>query len=210
MEKEYIKKSLIEMIPSPKCELNYTSDYTLLIAILLSAQCLDKKVNKVTPILFSKYPTLLELKNANLKELTEIIRPLGLANNKAKAIIELSSILLDKYEGKVPQNREILTTLPGIGIKTSGVFLAEFYKHNYFPVDTHVKRVSYRLGLTNLEDNVNKIEETLTNLFKNDLDILHLRFVLFGRYICKSKNPECNKCKFYNKCIITRQNNYRQ
>lgn len=204
MKKEFIIASLNEMIKDPKCELNYNSDYTLLIAILLSAQCLDKKVNQVTPILFKKYPTLFDLKNANINDIIEIIRPLGLANNKAKSIIELSKILVDKYDQKVPTDRNILITLPGIGIKTSGVFLAEFYKQNYIPVDTHVKRVSYRLGLIEKNSTIEQIEETLSKKFKTNLDMLHLRLVLFGRYICKSQNPKCNECKFNGQCNLTR------
>ena len=204
MKKEFIIESLNEMIKNPKCELNYTSDYTLLIAILLSAQCLDKKVSEITPILFKKYPTLESLKDAPLEDLIKIIHPLGLANNKAKSIKELSTILVDKYESKVPTNRTILTTLPGIGIKTSGVFLCEFYNQNYLPVDTHVKRVSYRLGLVKEDASINQIEETLSKKFKTNLNILHLQLVLFGRHICKSKNPKCDECKFNKYCIITR------
>ena len=204
MEKEYIVKSLKEMIPSPKCELNYTSDYTLLIAILLSAQSLDKNVNKVTPVLFSKYPTLKDLKSAPIEDITQIIKPVGLANNKAKAIKELSTILVDKYDSKIPTERSILTSLPGVGIKTSGVFLVELYHSNYLPVDTHIKRVSHRLNLVKEDFTINQIEETLTNFFENeDLATLHQLLVLFGRYICKSKSPECNKCKFLGKCLIT-------
>ena len=155
-------------------------------------------------MLIRKEESLIDLKNANLNDLIQIIHPLGLSNNKAKAIKELSTILVDKYNCKVPTDRAILTTLPGIGIKTSGVFLAEFYNQNYLPVDTHVKRVSYRLGLTNEQANVNEVEETLTNLFKTNLNTIHLQLVLFGRHICKSKNPECSKCKFNHKCILTR------
>lgn len=205
MNNSEILKSLEEMIPNPKCELNYTSDYTLLIAILLSAQSLDKNVNKVTPVLFEKFPTLEAIKLAPIEEIKNIIKPVGLANNKAKAIKELSTILVDKYNSKIPIDREILTTLPGIGIKTSGVFLVEYYAHNYLPVDTHVKRVSYRLGLIEESYSINLIEETLSNYFDNkNLGHIHQLFVLFGRYICKSKSPECSKCKFKGKCILTR------
>ena len=204
MNKDFIISSLSTMIENPKCELIYNSDYTLLIAILLSAQSLDKNVNKVTPILFDKFPTLNDLKNANINDIINIIKPVGLANNKAKAIKELSTILVDKYNSKVPLDREILTTLPGIGIKTSGVFLVEFTNANYLPVDTHIKRVSYRLNLTSENDSVEKIEETLSNFFNNtNLAMLHQRLVLFGRYICKSKKPECDKCKFKGKCLLT-------
>lgn len=205
MNKEFIISSLKEMIKDPKCELNYNSDYTLLIAILLSAQSLDKNVNKVTPLLFEKFPTLGDLKNANVNDIVDIIKPVGLANNKAKAIKQLARVLVDNYNSQVPLNRDILTTLPGIGIKTSGVFLIEFNNQNFLPVDTHVKRVSFRLNLTSENDSVEKIEETLSEFFDyKDLSTLHQRMVLFGRYICKSKNPLCDKCKFKGKCILTR------
>ena len=148
MKSDFVLQSLEQMIPDPKCELNYNSDYSLLIAILLSAQTLDKHVNKITPILFERFPTLNDLKFAPLSELINIIKPLGLANNKAKAIKELATILVDEFGSKIPLDRHTLTTLPGRGIKTSGVFLVEFYNANFLPVDTHVKRVSYRLGLT--------------------------------------------------------------
>ena len=200
MNKEYIINSLSEMIKDPKCELNYTSDYTLLIAILLSAQTLDKNVNKITPILFNKYPTLLDLKEADIDELEKIIHPLGLSYNKSKSIKNLATILIDKYDGVIPLSRKELSLLPGIGNKTSGVFLVEFHKQNFIPVDTHIKRVSYRLGIANENDNVDLIETKLTKFLDNkDLAIMHQRLVLFGRYICKSKNPECSKCKFNKK-----------
>ena len=205
MNNEYIIKSLKQMIPNPKCELHYTSDYTLLIAILLSAQSLDKTVNKITPILFAKYPTLNDLKLATTQDIATIIKPVGLANNKAKAIKNLSTMLVDKYNSNVPIDRHTLSSLPGIGIKTSGVFLVEYYNKNYLPIDTHIKRVSYRLGLTNQTDTVNQIEETLSNFFNHQhLGEAHQLLVLFGRYICKSKSPQCNKCKFKGKCLLTR------
>ena len=204
MKKEYILESLKEMIPNPKCELDYNSDYTLLIAILLSAQTLDKNVNKITPILFNKYPTLVDLKNAKLEDLEQIIKPIGLSKNKSKSVKNLATILVDKYDGKIPKSREELSTLPGVGNKTSGVFLVEYYNQNFLPVDTHVKRVSYRLGLVNENDDVDKIEKQLTAIFKTNLAILHQRLVLFGRYICKSKNPDCTNCKFNKKCILTK------
>lgn len=204
MNKEYILASLEEMIPNPKCELDYNSDYTLLIAILLSAQTLDKNVNKITPILFTKYPTLIALKNASLEDLEEIIKPIGLSKNKSKSVKNLATVLVDKYNGKIPKSREELSTLPGVGNKTSGVFLVEYYNQNFLPVDTHVKRVSYRLGLVNENDDVDKIEKQLTSIFKTDLAILHQRLVLFGRYTCKSKNPDCINCKFNKKCILTK------
>ena len=204
MTKDYILTSLEEMIPNPKCELNYNSDYTLLIAILLSAQTLDKHVNKVTPILFSKYPTLKDLKNANLSDLEQIIHPLGLSKNKSKAIKNLATTLVEKYNEKIPTTREELTKLPGVGNKTSGVYLVEYLGENFLPVDTHIKRVSYRLGLTKEDETPDNIESILTSLFKENLAILHQRMVLFGRYTCTSKNPKCEHCKFNKKCILTK------
>ena len=204
MNQTYVRECLKDMIKNPKCELNYTSDYTLLIAILLSAQSLDKSVNKVTPLLFEKYPTLLALKEADIEDIISIIKPVGLARNKATAIKKLSTILLDTYNGKIPLDRDILASLPGVGIKTSGVFLVEFASFNYLPVDTHIKRVSYRLGLVNENDSINKIEETLSEFFNYiELNQIHQLLVLFGRYICKSKKPECHKCKFNGKCLLT-------
>lgn len=205
MKKEYIINSLSEMIQNPKCELIYDSDYSLLIAILLSAQTLDKNVNKVTPILFDKYPTLLDLKEADINELEKIIHPLGLSFNKSKSIKNLATILVDKYNGIIPTSRKELSSLPGIGNKSAGVFLIEFHKQNFLPVDTHVKRVSYRLGLTKETDSTDSIEKTLSEYFNNEnLSIIHQRLVLFGRYICTSKNPKCNECKFNKKCILTK------
>lgn len=204
MNTEYILNSLKEMIPSPKCELNYDSDYTLLIAILLSAQTLDKNVNKITPILFTKYPTLLSLKEADEADIEKIIHPLGLSFNKAKSIKKLATTLIDDYNEKIPLSRSELAKLPGVGNKTSGVFLVELYKENLIPVDTHIKRVSYRLGLTNEDDTPDEIEAKLTTIFKTNLYLLHQRLVLFGRYTCTSKKPKCDQCKFNKKCILTK------
>jgi len=205
MDKQYILSSLSKTIENPVCELNYNSDYTLLIAILLSAQALDKNVNKITPILFDKYPTLIDLKNADLSDLEKIIHPLGLSKNKSKAIKNLANDLMDKYNGIVPNSRKELASLPGIGNKSAGVFLIEFYKQNFLPVDTHVKRVSYRLGLVKQTDNTDIIESKLTSYFNNkNLALTHQRLVLFGRYICTSKKPKCETCLFNKKCILTK------
>jgi endonuclease-3 len=140
----------------------------------------------------------------HLKDLEQIIKPIGLSKNKSKSVKNLATILVDKYESKIPTSREILSTLPGVGNKTSGVFLVEYYNQNFIPVDTHVKRVSYRLGLTKEDDSPDVVEKVLTNMFKTNLAILHQRLVLFGRYTCTSKNPKCNNCKFNKKCILTK------
>ena len=201
MNTNTIIKNLNKLFPNPKCELNYNNDWQLLIAILLSAQCTDKKVNNVTPVLFSKYPTLKELKEADFVELEKIIHPLGLSNNKAKNIIKLSTVLHDNYNDKVPNTKKELTSLPGIGNKTANVMLIEYFNIPAFPVDTHVERVSKRLQLCLEKDNVQTIEKKLTSLFEEKYWAkLHLQLVLFGRYICKAIKPQCNDCLFKNLC----------
>ena len=201
MNSSFVLNSLNSLFPNPKCELNYNNEWQLLIAILLSAQCTDKKVNAITPILFKKYPTLKDLKNANFNELENIIHPLGLSNNKAKNIINLSKVLNEQYNDTVPNKKEELVKLPGIGVKTANVMLIEYFKIPAFPVDTHVSRVSKRLNLCNETDNVTTIEKKLTSLFKQSAwATLHLQMVLFGRYICKAIKPDCSKCPFKGKC----------
>lgn len=201
MTSKTILKNLELMFQDPKCELIYNNDWQLLIAILLSAQCTDKKVNAITPILFSKYPTLKDLKEASFNELELIIRPLGLSNNKAKNIIALSTILHDSYNNKVPNTKEELVKLPGIGTKTANVMLIEYFNIPAFPVDTHVSRVSKRLQLCNEDDSVEIIEKKLTNIFpEKEWATLHLRMVLFGRYICKAQKPDCSNCLFNKEC----------
>ncbi len=201
MDNNFIITTLKNLFPNAKCELNYENDWQLLIAILLSAQCTDKKVNQVTPLLFSKYPTLLDLKLSNFEDVEKIIHPLGLSNVKAKNIINLSTILHDKYNDKVPNNKKDLISLPGIGTKTANVMLIEYFNIPAFPVDTHVSRVTKRLGICKENTPIAKIEDILTTRFpKSEWALLHIRMVLFGRYICKASKPNCNSCLFKDKC----------
>ena len=201
MDSKTIINNLELMFKDAKCELDYNNDWQLLIAILLSAQCTDKKVNKVTPLLFSKYPTLKDLKEANINEIEEIIHTLGLSNTKAKNIIALSTILHDSYNDKVPNSKEELIKLPGIGTKTANVMLIEYFNIPAFPVDTHVARVSKRLELCTDTDSVEKIEKKLTKIFPIETwALLHIRMVLFGRYICKAVKPDCANCLFNKQC----------
>lgn len=208
MDTKLIISNLESMFEDAKCELNYNNDWQLLIAILLSAQCTDKKVNKITPILFSKYPTIKDLKLAKYEELESIIHPLGLSNNKARNIISLSTILHDVYNDQVPNTKEELIKLPGIGNKTANVMLIEYFNTPAFPVDTHVTRVSKRLKLCNENDSVIQIEKKLMKKFpKDSWALLHLRMVLFGRYVCKAVKPNCNNCLFYKNCNYNKKNN---
>lgn len=191
-----------EILPQAGCELTYSSDYGLLIAVMLSAQCTDKKVNKVTDVLFSKYKTLKELDEAPLEDIESIIKSLGLYKNKAKNIKLITRRLIDFYDGKVPSSKEELTTLAGVGNKTANVVRIEIFKEPEFPVDTHVKRISNRLGLVNEED-PDKIEQILRRKFPKDKWILlHHQMIHFGRYYCKAMNPMCENCKLKGICKV--------
>ena len=202
MKKNSIDLYLDELFPNPKCELIYNSDYELLIAIVLSAQSTDKRVNMVTPIIFSKYNTLNKLKKAPLEDLEDIIRPVGSFRKKASYIKNIASIIEDQYNGKVPRNRDILITFPGVGRKTANVFLSEYYNEPAIAVDTHVDRVSKRLKLASRNDDVLKIEKKLEKCFSKDVWAKrHLQLVLFGRYFCKAIKPMCDTCKLKEICI---------
>ena len=198
---DQIEKYLDEIIPNPKCELNYFNDYSLLISIMLSAQTTDKRVNEVTDVLFKKYKSLEELKVADYKDLKEIIRPLGNYTKKAFNVREIARILIDEYQGVVPKEREILEKLPGVGRKTANVFLAEYLSVPAIAVDTHVERVSKRLKLVKEDANVLIIEKALmANIKKENWSKRHLQLVLFGRYYCKAKKPFCDECKLQKIC----------
>ena len=152
MNSNLIIKNLELMFKEAKCELNYKNDWQLLIAIILSAQSTDKKVNKITPILFEKHPTIESLANAKAEDIEPIIRPIGLSNTKAKNIINLAKILHEQYNDSVPNNKEQLIKLPGVGTKTANVMLIEYFNIPAFPVDTHVSRVSKRLNICQKQD----------------------------------------------------------
>lgn len=196
-----IENYLDFLFPNPKCELIYNKDYELLIAVVLSAQSTDKRVNQVTPILFEKFPSLYELKDAELFDLENIIRTVGAFRKKSFYIKEIARIIVDNYQGVVPDNRTKLEKLPGVGRKTANVFLSEFYNYPAIAVDTHVERVSKRLKLANSSDTVLEIERKLMKKFNKDLWARrHLQLVLFGRYYCKAKKPLCNNCPLNDIC----------
>ena len=196
-----INNYLDELIPNPICELNYQKDYELVIAVMLSAQTTDKGVNKVTSILFQKYNSLEKLASSNIEDIKEIVKPIGNYNKKANNIIEISKILINKYNKQVPKTYEELEILPGIGRKSANVIRSEIYKIPSFAVDTHVIRVTNRLGLVKTKDPV-IIEKELEKIFKKrDWIRKHQQLVLFGRYYCKAKNPNCQNCKLLNICL---------
>jgi endonuclease-3 len=156
-----------------------------------------------TSILFDRYKSLEALKGANLKDLESIIRSIGSFRKKSEYIKEIARILADEYDSKVPSDHELLTKLPGVGRKTANVFLAEYYNYPYIGVDTHVERVSKRLGLASKNDDVLKVEKKLQKVFKKEeWAKRHLQLVLFGRYHCKAIKPECDNCKLKDICKI--------
>lgn len=192
---------LDEMFPNPKPELIFHSDYELLLAVMLSAQTTDKRVNTVTAVMFNKYPNLEKLMDAEIKDLENIIHPLGSFRKKAQYTKEIAKIIVEEYNGVVPTDKDILTTLPGIGRKTANVFLSEFYGYPAIAVDTHVERVSKRLKMAYLKDDVYKVEKKLERKFpKEEWSKRHLQLVLFGRYHCKAIKPNCSNCKLKDIC----------
>ena len=185
------------LYPDARCELNYYKDYELLIATILSAQSTDKRVNSVTPVLFSKYD-IYSLANANVKDIEKIIYPVGTYHKKAEYIKNVALRLVIEYNGMVPNNRDFLESLPGVGRKTCNVVLSNIYNIPAIAVDTHVKRVANRLGIVDSDD-VLIIEKKLMDFFpKKSWSRIHHQLVLFGRYVCKSVKPDCNSCPFKN------------
>lgn len=190
-----------ELFPNAHCELNYTKDYELLIAIVLSAQTTDKRVNMVTKVLFSKYKTLEELMSANTGDIEEIIKPIGTFKKKSIFVKEIATRLVKEKNGVVPNDRKYLETLSGVGRKTTNVFLSEFYHVPSIAVDTHVERVSKRLGLAKTEASVKEVEESLMKkIAKENWIKAHHQFIFFGRYHCKAIRPNCNECKLKEIC----------
>lgn len=187
-------------IPNPKCELDYNSPFELLIATILSAQCTDKRVNIVTKELFKKYD-INSLANASKKDIEDIIRSCGSYSKKSEYIITVSKRLLKDYDGIVPNDRKYLESLPGVGRKTTNVVLKNIYNEPSIPVDTHVERVSKRLGFARINDSVTIIEKKLMKKIPKDKwNRVSEQILLFGRYYCTSKNPKCLDCKFKNYC----------
>tara|TARA_B100000401_G_scaffold187544_1_gene126178 strand:- start:12 stop:641 length:630 start_codon:yes stop_codon:yes gene_type:complete len=186
--------------PNPPVPLDHKDNYTLLIAVLLSAQCTDERVNKITPLLFSKADNPKDMLRLNVEEIREIIKPCGLSPRKSKAIYELSKILINKHGGKVPASFEELEALPGVGHKTASVVMAQAFNVPAFPVDTHIHRLMYRWGLSNGK-NVEQTEKDAKRLFPEEIwNDLHLQIIFFGRKYCPArghKTEECPICSKY-------------
>ena len=189
--------------PEAKCSLDFNKPFDLVVAVMLSAQCTDERVNKTTPALFSKYPTIESFANADITDLEKMIHPCGFYKNKAKNIIETAKKVLSDFDGIVPSNMEDLLTLPGVGRKSANVIMLEVFGiAQGIAVDTHCKRISNRLGLSK-ESDPTKIEFDLIQKFSSETlkDVNHL-FIYFGRDICTARNPKCEQCPLRNFCKL--------
>ncbi|MDD4974157.1 MAG: endonuclease III [Bacteriovorax sp.] len=197
----YILKRLEELYPETPIPLDHSDPYTLLIAVLLSAQCTDARVNKITPALFQKADAPEKMVTLTIEEIAALIRPCGLSPRKSKAIHELSQILIDKYEGLVPQSFEALESLPGVGHKTASVVMAQSFGVPAFPVDTHIHRLAQRWGLTSGK-NVEQTEMDLKKIFpKEKWNKLHLQIIFYGREHCSARGCDgltCEICSAFN------------
>jgi endonuclease III len=190
-----------EMFPDAHCELIHSNPFELVIAVALSAQCTDVLVNKVTKELFKKYKTPEDYLRVPVEELQNDIRSIGLYRNKAKNIQSLCRLLLDEYDGEVPRDRDELTKLPGVGRKTANVVVSVAFNIPAIAVDTHVERVSKRLGICRWKDSVLEVEKTLMKKVPEDeWSVTHHRLIFFGRYHCKAQNPQCPSCPLLELC----------
>jgi len=197
----YILQTLQSMFPDAKCELNHSNPFELIIAVVLSAQCTDKKVNEVTKHLFQKYKTPEDYLNVPLEELENDLKQIGLFRNKAKNIRKLCETLITQYEGEVPKTREELESLAGVGRKTANVVMSVAFGIPAIAVDTHVERVSKRLGIARPSDSVLEVEKTLQRLVpKEEWTNTHHRLIFFGRYHCTARNPKCPECPLLDLC----------
>lgn len=200
-KRDFILEYFNDLYPDVKGELLYTTDYELLIAVVLSAQATDKQVNIVTANLFNDHKSLASLLFLTVSDFEHYFRSLGLFRNKAKHVYELIRLLAENYKGKVPSAKEELLKLPGVGIKTANVVRAELFNIPEIAVDTHVSRVSKRLGFASFTDNVTIIEQKLRKALPAEYYIkAHHQMIHFGRYFCKAQNPNCKECRLVKIC----------
>ncbi|AOO65467.1 endonuclease III [Sulfurospirillum halorespirans] len=197
-----IKALFLEHYESAVTELKYSSLYELLVSVMLSAQCTDKRVNLITPALFERYPDAASLSVADLDEVKSFINSCSFFNNKATNLLKMAQKVVELYDGEIPLDEQKLMGLAGVGQKTAHVVMIEYANANLMAVDTHVFRVSHRLGLSSAKTAI-KTEEELTKIFKNDLHTLHQAMVLFGRYTCKAVHPMCEACFLNAYCKTT-------
>jgi len=207
MRKKQITKDLfVEYIKGVSKELTteliYNNGYELFVAVVLSAQCTDKRVNSITPNFFKRFPTVYDLSKAYREEVFELIKSCSYPNSKTDYLINSSRIIAEEFNGVIPDNIDDLMKLPGVGRKTANVIMSVLYNKPAMPVDTHVARVSKRIGLVGIKDNIRTIEKKLQRLLPEELlNKTHHWLVLHGRYICKSRKPNCINCKINQICV---------
>ena len=202
---DFIQEKLDELYPTTPIPLDHTNNFTLLVAVLLSAQCTDERVNKITPTLFDKADNPFDMIKLSVEEIREIIKPCGLSPRKSKAIFELSQILIEKYNGEVPEDMEALEKLPGVGHKTASVVMSQGFGHPAFPVDTHIHRLAQRWGLTSGK-NVVQTEKDLKRLFPEETwNKLHLQIIFYGREYCQARSCHGVECVICTTCYPNRK-----
>ncbi|TQR34667.1 endonuclease III [Campylobacter sp. MIT 99-7217] len=194
-----IKHLFLSHFDKPVTELKFSNLYELIVCVMLSAQCTDKRVNLITPELFKAYPSIKDLANARLNSLKSYIQSCSFFNNKATNLIKMAKAVCEDFGGEIPLNEKDLKSLAGVGQKTAHVVLIEWCGANFMAVDTHVFRVAHRLDLSKAKT-PEATEEDLTRIFKDNLNYLHQAMVLFGRYTCKAKNPLCEQCFLAHLC----------
>ena len=201
----FVMQRLAELYPNPPIPLDHSNPFTLLVAVLLSAQCTDERVNQVTPKLFRRARSAKKMTTVPVEDILEIIRPCGLSPTKSKAIAKLSEILVEQYGGKVPQDMEALESLPGVGHKTASVVMAQAFGVPAFPVDTHIHRLAQRWGLTNGK-NVKQTEADLKKLFPEESwNKLHLQIIFYGREFCSARGCDGRVCEICTTCYPNRK-----
>jgi endonuclease-3 len=199
-KKKLLLEELAQLYPNPRSELDFANEYQLLVAVLLSAQCTDKKVNEITPILFKRYPTFKALYTAKRTDVEAIIRPVNYFKTKAKNLLATAQLVTEQLSGKLPQSHKELTSLPGVGNKTANVVLGELGLAFSLPVDTHVFRLAHRLGLS-VGKSPKAVEEDLKKLFPpEEWRGLHHRLIFHGRRVCKALTPQCDSCSLVKFC----------
>lgn len=202
---DFILRRLDELYPTQPIPLDHKDPYTLLVAVLLSAQCTDERVNQVTPALFALADNPADMAQQSVDDIREIIRPCGLSPQKSKAIKRLSEILLADYNGQVPEDMEALETLPGVGHKTASVVMSQAFGVPAFPVDTHIHRLAQRWGLTNGKS-VAQTEKDLKRLFPKDRwNALHLQIIYYGREFCRARGCDGTVCEICTTCYPQRK-----
>ena len=200
-----ILERLNSLYPETPIPLNHRNNFELLVAVLLSAQCTDKRVNQVTPALFALASRAMDMQNVALERIYQIVRPCGLAPQKSKAISNLSKILVEKHSGEVPEDMQMLEALPSVGHKTASVVMSQAFGHPAFPVDTHIHRLAQRWGLTK-GHNVTQTERDLKKLFPRQYwNRLHLQIIFYGREFCTARGCDGRVCELCSSCYPSRK-----